>query len=150
MKKIVLIAILSVAWLLASPSLNLVDSTWFEVGAPPAIAHDMKPAKKVAKKPLRRVVRSSAPIVLSNAPGFHPMQPITAPGISIVTGTVTAAPAVPGYPGVPTVAILPRGSTAGAGLETSQDRIARCTHQAGLGGLPTSQYGSYIHACAMR
>jgi hypothetical protein len=97
------------------------------------------------RKPARL---GSAPVIQSNAPGLYPMQPITPPQVPNVLGTVSAADPVPGYPQVPTVAVVPRGSTAGAGRETSQDRVARCTHQAALGGLPSGEQGAYIHSCA--
>jgi hypothetical protein len=139
MRKTLQIAVVTVIWLLASPTLHLPDSAWLEVGAPPAIAHTVKPLKKV-QKPLRRVVRSSAPIPPSVAPGLYPMQPVILPVVPIVTGSITLAPPLPGYPQVPTVP--------GLGRETSHDRISRCTHQAALGGLPSGQQGAYIHSCA--
>jgi hypothetical protein len=173
MRRLLLTALMTLAWLLASPSLQLRDAEWLEVGAPPATAEEFrgimvedsarankakKPTtKKSAKKPAQEprvgssglVSRRGSPgIVRSNQPGFHPMQPITPPQAPNVTGTVRTAPSVTGFPTVPTVPIVPRGSTAGAGIESSQDRVARCTHQGALGGLPGSQQGAYIHNCA--
>ena len=139
MRRTLQIAILTVVWLLASPTLHAPDSAWLEVGAPPARADDGKPAKKV-QKPLKRAVRSSAPVPASVAPGLYPMQPIVTPETPNVTGSVTAARPEAGYPQVPTVPVV--------GRETSQDRVSRCTHQGALGGLQANQQGAYIHSCA--
>ncbi len=162
MRRILLIALTTMAWLLASPSLQLPDSGWLEVGAPPATAEEFrgimvqepakakKPSKKTAakkKSPPARV--GSGGIVTSNQPGLHPMQPIEPPRIATTgTRTVVMPNRDPRYPDVPTVPVIPRGSTGGAGIETSQDRIARCTHQGSLGGLTPGQQGTYIHNCA--
>ncbi|HET7681008.1 MAG TPA: hypothetical protein VFK79_12865 [Xanthobacteraceae bacterium] len=159
MRRMLLTAVTTMAWLLASPSLQLRDAGWIEVGAVPAAAQDSQDVKAPAdikkksakkKKQARRPARiGSSGIVRSNQPGFHPMQPITPPQAPDVTGTVMITPARdPRYPDVPTVPIVPRGSTAGAGIETSQDRVARCTHQGALGGLKPGEQGAYIHNCA--
>lgn len=156
MRRILLTMLTSLAWLLASPSLQLPDPGWIEVGPLPAAAHDVKdvkePAKvskkKAAKKKSRPARVGSSGIVPSNQPGMYPMRQISPPQSQIVTGTVTRAPEVRGYPDVPTVPIVPRGSTAAAGIETSQDRVVRCTHQGALGGLSGGQQGAYIHNCA--
>lgn len=147
MRKMLQIAILTLVWLLASPTLQFGDSGWLEVGTPPASAEQAKDVKKKpAKKQARKRVRGSSGVVTSNQPGLYPMQPITPPEVSNVTGTVTMGAPVPDYPNVPTVALAP-----GAGRETSQDRVARCTHQGSLGGgLPGSEQGAYIHTCAFQ
>ena len=149
------------AWLLASPSLQRPDSGWLEVGASPAAAQGYtgimvreqgatpaKAAKKKSAKKSKPARVGSSGIVTSNQPGLYPIQPITPPPPPTITGTVTRAPDVAGYPNVPTVPIVPRGATGGAGVETSQDRVTRCTHQGALGGLPAGQQGGYIHNCA--
>lgn len=156
MRRLLLTVLMTMAWLLASPSLQLRDAGWVEVGAVPAAAQDGRDVKRPAKATKKKSAKNasqparigSSGIVSSNQPGFHPMQPITPPQAPNVTGTVRAAPPVAGYPDVPTVPIVPRGSTAGTGIETSQDRVARCTHQGALGGLPAGQQGAYIHNCA--
>ena len=143
MRRSLLTLFTSVVWLLASPSLQLRDSNWVEVGATPAAAQSImveepkkKPVKK-ARKPAR--VGSSSPVV-SNQPGFHPMQRINPPQQPNVTGAIITPERDPRYPNVPTVpAIVP---------ETSHDRVARCTHQGALGGLPPGEQGTYIHNCA--
>jgi hypothetical protein len=146
MKKSVQVAIFTVIWLLASPSLQFGDAERLEVGAPPAIA---EPAKDVKKKPAKRTRKptrlGSTPIISSNAPGLYPMQPITPPKMPDVTGTVIIGAPVPGYPNVPTVVAIPV-----PGGETSQGRVARCAHQGALGGLPAGQQGAYIHNCAFQ
>ncbi len=124
MCKTVQIAIFTVVWLLANPTLHIPDSVWLEVGAPPAAAEAVK----------ERPRQSDGSVVQ----------------VPSRMETVAEAAPVPGYLQVPTVPVLPRGSTGGAGLETVNDRIVRCTHQAALGGLPADQQGGYIHACAMR
>jgi hypothetical protein len=147
MRRSLLTFLTSVVWLLASPSLQWQDSRWLEVGAPPAAAQSImvdepqrQPKKKPVKKTTKKRVGSSGGVVTSNQPGFHPMQPVTRPVPPAVTGTVTLPARHPEYPNVPTVpAIRP---------ETSQDRIARCTHQGALGGLPPGEQGTYIHKCA--
>ena len=132
MRKIVQITVLTVVWLLASPTVHVPDSVRLEVGAPPAIANEVKPAKKK--------VRSSASIPQSVAPGLYPMRSIIAPEPPQTTRSVAAVKSVPGYEQVP---MVPAGSA-----ETVNDRIARCTHQGALGGLPPGEQGPYIHACA--
>ena len=157
-----LTALMTMAWLLASPSLQLRDAGWLEVGAVPAAAQEFRgimvqepakashPAKKKSAKKKAKPARvGSGGLVTSNQPGFHPMQPIEPPPIATTgTRTVVMPDRDPRYPDVPTVPIIPRGSTGGAGIETSQDRVARCTHQGALGGLPAGQQGAYIHNCA--
>jgi hypothetical protein len=159
MRKLLLTAFTTLAWLLASPSLQLRDSGWVEVGAMPAAAQEFRgilveekaKAKKPSKKktaPKKATRVGSGGLVTSNQPGFHPMRPIEQPQIDTVTGTVVMPERDPRYPNVPTVPILPRGATGGAGVETSQDRVVRCTHQGGLGGLSAGQQGTYVHNCA--
>lgn len=151
MRKIVRTVAFTLIWLLASPTLRLPDRAWLEGGIAPAAAETASQKKPVEdKKKVRQPVHGSAPIPPSVAPGLYPMQPTTPPKLPDLTGTVTAAPPVAGYPQVPTVPIVPQGPTGGAGPETSQDRIARCTHQGALGGLPPDQLGPYVHACAMQ
>jgi hypothetical protein len=161
MRKIPLTTLATLVWLIASPSIQWPDSGWVEVGATPAAAQEYKgimtepavapsksPKKKTAKKHRPKRVGSSG-LVTSNQPGKYPIRPITpAPQPDVTTGTVIEVARDPRYPDVPTVPIIPRGSTAGAGIETSQDRVVRCTHQGALGGLPPGQQGAYIHNCA--
>jgi hypothetical protein len=146
MRRSLLTLFTSLIWLISSPSLQLRDAAWVEVGATPASAQSImveqpeqpkkKPVKK-ARKPAR--VGSSSPVV-SNQPGFHPMQRINPPQQPNVTGAVITPARDPRYPNVQTVpTIIP---------ETSQDRVARCTHQGALGGLPPGEQGTYIHNCA--
>jgi hypothetical protein len=139
MRKTLLTALMTLVWLLASPTLQLRDSGWVEVGAPPAAAQagdelEKKPARKASKR------IGSSGIVTSNQPGFHPIQPVTAPRTPDVTGTVSLPDRDPRYPNVPTVPVL--------GRETSQQRVARCAHQGALGGLSAGQQGAYVHNCA--
>jgi hypothetical protein len=157
MRRLLLTFLIALAWLLASPSLQWNDASWVEVGATPAMAEpaqDVKePAKHSRKKSVKRTGKpariGSSAVVRSNQPGFHPMRPITQPELPAVTTTTVIVPPIdPRYPNVPTVAIIPSGSTGGAGIETSQDRVIRCTHQGALGGLSGGQQGAYIHNCA--
>jgi hypothetical protein len=159
MRKLVLTVLTSLAWLLASPSIQLPEFGWVEVGATPATAQTVDEAKEPAKavKPTKKksAQKKSRParvgssgVVRSNQPGFHSMRPITAPQSSVTTGTVTTAPPVTGYPTLQTVPIIPRGATGGAGLETSQDRVIRCQQQSAINGLSPGQQGTYIQNCA--
>lgn len=143
MRKMLLTVLMTLVWLLASPTLQLRDSGWVEVGAPATMAQDTMvqepvPASKPAKKTKKRV-GSSAPVT-SNQPDFHQMPSIMAPETPDVTGGVSMPERDPRYPNVPTVSAF--------GRETSQDRVARCTHQGALGGLPAGQQGAYVHNCA--
>lgn len=153
MRRLALTALMTLNWLLLSPALKLPERGFVEVGAAPAVAQDiMVPEKPVAKSTSKKSVKKtskrarvgSSGIVRSNQPGLHPMQTITPPQSPVVTGTVTRAPDVTGFPNVPTVPVLPNGRAG----ETSQDRVSRCTHQGALGGLPAGQQGTYIHNCA--
>ncbi len=157
MRRLALTALMTLNWLLLSPALKLPERGFVEVGAAPAVAQDImvseKPvakstSKTSVKKKSKRARVGSSGIVRSNQPGLHPMQTITPAQSPTITGTVSTPPPVAGYPNVPSVPIVPRGSTAGAGAETSQDRVSRCTHQGALGGLPAGQQGAYIHNCA--
>ncbi len=149
MLRIIQIAIVAVAWLLASPTLQFAPSALLEVGVPLAAARVVKhPPHGIVRHRVRRPIRGSSTPVPSNALVLYPMQtyaPPTAPGTA---PTAIQAPPVPGYPQVPTVAILPRGSTGGAGAETFSDKVVRCTHQAGLGGLQSDQQSAYVATCA--
>ncbi len=150
MRRIIQIAVVATAWLLASPTVQFAPSAWLEVGVPPAVARVVKhsPHGVVKHRIARRPVRGSSTPVLSNAPGLYPMQTYAPPTVPNTAPTAMQASPVPGYPQVPTVAILPRGSTGGAGAETYSDKVVRCTHQAGLGGLPSDQQGAYVSTCA--
>jgi hypothetical protein len=99
----------------------------------------------IRHKAIRRTVRGSSTPPGSNQPGLYPYNPITTVPDTAVASSVTQAPPVPGYPQVPSVAILPRGSTGGAGPETFSDKAVRCSHQAGLGGINGD--AAYIGAC---
>ena len=149
MRKTLLTALMTLAWLLASPSLRLPESGWVEVGAPGVMAQEFKgimveePAAKpkASKKKAKKSKRVGSPgPVTSNQPGFHPMPQITSPQQPDVTGAVRTPERDPRYPNVPTVPTF--------GRETSQDRVARCAHQGSLGGLSAGQQGAYIHNCA--
>jgi hypothetical protein len=164
MRRILLTALTALAWLIASPSLQWRDAGWVEVGATPATAQQhqgimaeeqgAKPSQKKSVKKSKKKTHRPAPVgssgvVTSNQPGKYPIEPITAPPVpSITTGTVIIPAQDPRYPNVPVVPIVPRGATGGAGVETSQDRVVRCTHQGALGGLSAGQQGSYVHNCA--
>jgi hypothetical protein len=170
MRKPLLTAATTLAWLLASPTLQLPEAHWLEVGAPPAAAQEFRgimieeqpaeatkpagkkaagkkaPGKKAAGTRGKRV--GSGGLVTSNQPGLHPMQPVAPPRPQDVTGTVVIPERDPRYPDVPVMPIIPRGATGGAGIETSQDRVSRCTHQGVAGGLAPGQQGVYVHHCA--
>ena len=153
MRRILLTLLTAMAWLIASPSLQLRDAGWVEVGATPAAAQtaeSQKPVskKKSAKKSQRPAPVGSSGVVTSNQPGKYPIEPITSPQNPNITGTVMMPERDPRYPNVPTVPVIPRGATGGAGVETSQDRVIRCTHQGSLGGLSAGQQGPYIQNCA--
>jgi hypothetical protein len=153
MRRLIRIAVVTGGWLLASPSLQLQFNAapWLEVGPSPTLAATAKhrPHHAVRHKVLRRVVvRGSSTPPGSNQPGLYPFNPVMTVPDTTVRPTVTEAPPVPGYPQVPTVAILPRGSTGGTGAETFSDRAVRCSHQAGLGGLTGGEQKSYVSTCA--
>jgi hypothetical protein len=149
MRKLIWITLIATAWLLADPALEFRVPGWLEVGAPPALAQAQvkKRPSGLRHRAMRRVRGSSTP-VQSNAPGLYPMQNYASPAAPNTTGSVVQAPPIAGYPQVPTTAILPRGSTGGAGAETYSDKVVRCTHQAGLGGLQSDQQSAYITNCA--
>jgi hypothetical protein len=153
MYRIALTALASLAWLIASPSLQLRDAGWVEVGATPAAAQIMqdpghyatKKSSKKARRPAHPARIGSSGIVTSNQPPKYPIQPITPLQMpSVAAGIVTTPPRDPLYPNVPTLPIIPQGS----GGETSQDRVVRCTQQGALGGLSAGQQGAYINNCA--
>ena len=163
MYRISLTLLTSLAWLIASPSLQLRDAAWVEVGATPAAAqimqdppqimqdppqytkqHTKKKSSKKARGPVRPARVGSSGLVTSNQPGFYPMQPVTPPQTPRVTGGVTTSARDPRFPNVPTLPVIPRGS----GGETSQDRVARCSQQGAMGGLSPGQQGAYINSCA--
>jgi hypothetical protein len=152
MRRLVQTALMTLNWLLLSPTLQLPERGFVEVGATPAAAQDIMVSEKpVAKSTQKKSIKKTRParvgssgVVTSNQPGKYPIRPITAPQSPVVTGTVTRAPDVPGFPNVPSVPVLPNSS----GGETSQDRVVRCTHQGALGGLPPGQQGAYIQNCA--
>jgi hypothetical protein len=153
MRKIALIAAVTAAWLLANPAVQLSQPGWLEVGVTPALAAQAKQVKKgphgPARRPvMRRRVRGSSTPVPSNAPGLYPMQTYAPPAQPNSAPMAVQAPPVPGYPQAPSIAILPRGYVGGGGAETYSDKVVRCTHQAGLGGLPSDQQPAYVTTCA--
>ena len=172
MRKFLLTALMAMAWLLASPRVQWPDSQWMEGGATPALAQEFKgimvdeeprrgskPNKESADKPNKKKQSTkkqaqphkrvgSSGIVTSNQPGKYPIQPITPAQQPDVRRTVIQPERDPRYPNVPTVPVIPGASATGSGVETSQDRVIRCTHQGGLGGLGPGQQGTYVHNCA--
>jgi hypothetical protein len=52
-------------------------------------------------------------------------------------------------PITPGVGVVPQHPPAVRGPETYQDRVSRCSHQAGSAGLSGSQRGPYVHNCSM-
>jgi hypothetical protein len=163
MYRISLTILTSLAWLIASPSLQSRDAGWVEVGATPAAAQTMQDppqimqdlpqstpqhAKKKSSKKTRGPVRAtrigSSGVVTSNQPGFYPMQPVTPPEMPDVSGSVTMPARDPRFPNVPTLPIRRQG----AGAETSQDRVVRCTQQGALAGLSAGRQGGYVSSCA--
>jgi hypothetical protein len=107
-----------------------------------------KPHRVIRHKVVYRSIRGSSTPPGSNQPGLYPFTPVMTVPDATVAPTVTQAPPVPGYPQVPSVSILPRGSTGGAGAETFSDKVVRCSHQAGLGGLTGGEQNSYVTTCA--
>jgi len=100
MRKFLLTATMTLAWLLASPRVQWPDSRWLEVGASPAVAQEFKgimveeeprrgtkPNKESTEKPSKKkqsAKKQAAPkrvgssgVVTSNQPGKYPIQPIT-------------------------------------------------------------------------
>jgi hypothetical protein len=152
MRKLILIAIIAAAWLLADPSLEFNARGWLEVGATPALAQTKQVKKRphglLRHRPVRRPIRGSSTPVPSNAPGLYPMQTYAPPIAPGTAPTALQAPPVPGYPQAPTTAILPRGYVGGGGTETYSDKVIRCTHQAAAGGLPGDQQTGYVSTCA--
>ena len=171
MRKFMLTALMTLAWLLASPRVQWPDSGWLEVGATSTVAQEFKgimveeeprravkpsnestgkPSKKKqsAKKQAAHKRVGSSGIVTSNQPGKYPIQPITPAQQPNLRRTVIQPERDPRYPNVPTVPVIPGSSASGSGVESSQDRVIRCTHQGGLGGLGPGQQGTYVHNCA--
>ena len=163
MRKFLLMAMMTLAWLLASPRVQWADSEWLEVGATATLAQEFKgimveeepraakPGKKKHStkkqaRPHKRV--GSSGVVTSNQPGKYPIRPITPAQQPNLSRTVIQPERDPRYPNVPTVPVIPGASATGSGVETSQDRVIRCTHQGGLGGLGPGQQGTYVHNCA--
>lgn len=148
---------LALAWLFANPQVRLVSQTdgWIETGAAQAIAKTQT-VTKVKKKHVRRTVpraphgfgvrapqRGSAGLVLPTplpAPTRFPRATVTPPALN---SALTPARPVPRYESVPTVAPLPQ-----IGGESFGDRVTRCVHQGGLGGLNAGQLGAYVPSCA--
>jgi hypothetical protein len=164
MRKLLLTALMTLAWLLASPRVQWPDNGWLEVGATSTLAQEFKGimveeeprrAEKPSKKkqstkkqaqPHKRV--GSSGVVTSNQPGKYPVQQITPPQQPNLSRTVIQPERDPRYPNVPTVPVIPGSSASGSGVESSQDRVIRCTHQGGLGGIGPGQQGTYVHNCA--
>src|SRR4051812_16861579 len=131
MRKFLVTALMTTAWLLASPRVQWPDSQWMEVGATPALAQEFKgimvdeeprratkpnndSAEKPGKKkqstkkqaqPHKRV--GSSGIVTSNQPGKYPIRPIAPAQQPDVRRTVIQPERDPRYPNVPTVPVIP-------------------------------------------
>jgi hypothetical protein len=89
---------------------------------------------------------SGSSLVIPANPGLNfpnPNRPAYNSGTVAPLAVPRQDPIVPGGGYVPQVA------PAGRGPETYQDRVSRCTHQSGLGGLSGGQSGVYIHNCSM-
>ncbi|MEA2952595.1 MAG: hypothetical protein QOJ96_2115 [Alphaproteobacteria bacterium] len=150
-RRLIRIGIVTGVWLVASPSVQWQFNapSWVEVGPLPAQARAVKQRPhRIVQQRTRRTLRGSSTPVLSNQPGLYPMQTYAPPATPGTAPTVLQAPPVPGYSQVPTVAILPRGSTGGASAETFSDKVVRCNHQAGLGGLTGGDQSTYVSTCA--
>lgn len=111
-----------------------------EVVAPAAYA------KAKIKRVKRLPLRSNYPGVVPVNPGLRfpdPNRPAYNSGTVAPLAVPRQDPVVPGGGYVPQVAPAVRGP------ETYQDRVTRCTHQSGLGGLSGGQSSTYIHNCSM-
>jgi hypothetical protein len=103
-------------------------------------------AKSQRQRLKRLRMRSSFPGVIPPNPGLRMPNP-NRPAYN--SGTV-APLAVPRQdPITPGLGYVPQVPPVGRGPETYQDRVSRCTHQSGLGGLSGAQSGTYIHNCSM-
>jgi hypothetical protein len=103
-------------------------------------------AKQKSKGMKRLRTRSTFPGVVPPNPGLRmpdPNRPAYNSGTVAPLAIPRQDPVVPGGGYVPQVAPAVRGP------ETYQDRVSRCTHQSGLGGLSGGQSGVYIHNCSM-
>jgi hypothetical protein len=164
---------LALAWLFANPQVRLLspESVWLETGASHAVAKTRHTARKATRSRARKVkTRNTNRSISSETPAapdtFNIMvpergrrgssalvEPIPLPKPTrfprarvippAVNTAVTPALPVPGYESVPTVQPLPQ-----VGGETFSDRVSRCVHQGGMGGLNSGQIGGYVGSCA--
>lgn len=101
-------------------------------------------AKAKGKRAKRLPLRATYPGVVAPNPGLrfpNPNRPAYNSGTVAPLAVPRQDPIVPGGGYVPQVPAR--------GPETYQDRVSRCTHQSGLGGLSGGQSGVYIHNCSM-
>jgi hypothetical protein len=169
---------LALAWLFANPQLRLLspESGWLETGASHAVAKTRHTTRKVTRSKARKAgsrksVRKTSTRNISRgtpaaADTFNIMvpergrrgssalvEPIPLPKPTrfprarvippAVNSAVTPALPVPGYESVPRVQPLPQVDG-----ETFSDRVSRCVHQGGMGGLNSGQIGGYVGSCA--
>lgn len=101
---------------------------------------------KSKAKPIKRLrYRTSFPGVIPANPGLNLPNP-NRPAYNSGTVPPLAVPRQdPILPGIGYVPQVPARSSP----ETYQDRVVRCTHQSGLGGLSGSQRNVYVHNCSM-
>jgi hypothetical protein len=88
----------------------------------------------------------------SSSPSLPPNPGLNFPNPNLPAyNSGTVAPLVVPRPDpiVPGGRYVPQVPPVGRGPETYQDRVVRCTHQSGLGGLSGGQSGVYIHNCSM-
>lgn len=126
------------------------------VGAPVApgpISDLLAPAVEAKSKPKVKRYRTRTPLRASTFPGVVAPNPglnFPNPNRPAYNSGTVAPVAVPRQdPIVPGGGYVPQVPPVGRGPETYQDRVTRCTHQSGLGGLSGGQSGVYIQNCSM-
>jgi hypothetical protein len=154
MVRVFALAFGALGWLIINPVVHISwqQSPWLESGAIPAAA--AATSKKVRHKtrhtvhhPVRRAVRPQVRSHVRGSSGLVTPTPLPAPTqfptVGVHTPQVTVPQVQRSVPGYETVPQVPAARN-----ESYGDRVTRCMHQGGLGGLNAGQLNTYVPSCA--
>lgn len=139
----------ALTWLIINPVVHFSweQSPWLESGAIPANAATSKKVRHKTRHHVHHPVRRTVRPRVRGSSGLVTPTPLPAPtqfpSATVQTPQVTVPRVQRPVPGYETVPQVPAARN-----ESYGDRVGRCMHQGGLGGLNAGQLNTYVPSCA--